>query len=395
MASRRQFLTPALSLALLWILVACGPEPIAVQGQAFGFAEIASFDTAVGDGAIHLLMAGRLPGAETTTIRYSYSTDGGSTWAPAVRVDAGAPPPDGLHLGNDVQLAVSAKRRVAVWPTAGTGYMGSGPLATAISTDGGAHWRPGPNPADDGSTDGHGFAGMVADAKGRIHIVWLDNRSGHQALYHTVSVDGGAHWRANVSIDNATCQCCANTLAPRPDGGVAVLYRNMDPRDMALAISSPESDGWRQRGVVGDFNWHIDACPHAGGDLAFTERGLHAVVYTGKPEVAGLYYLFSADGGAHWQAPLPLAGAEAGSFSFAGRGQGNLAVVWTTPGETGRTLAAATSRDGGRHWHKHRLAVHIRHGTRPRLLPTTDGWRLAWIRPAEQGGGLALASLAR
>lgn len=382
-----------LVLVLTLLLAACSQshKPVHTHTNDFGFAEIVSFDTVVAEGAIHIVVAGQRAGSDTTSIHYSYSTNGGRSWAAPVRIDHGLPEPYGMHLGNGVQLAVSGATRVAAWPTKGTGYMGSGPLVTAVSTDAGAHWHPGPSPADGGGTAGHGFADMVADAQGNIHIIWLDSRNGHQALYHAVFTDGG-HWRTDRNIDAATCQCCWNTLAARPDGGVVALYRDAQPRDMALAVSGPGTDGWDQRGRVGTFNWYIQACPHAGGGLAITPKGIHAVVYTGKPGMAGLYHLFSADGGRHWRGPTQLAGPKGTAAALAAHDHGRLATVWISHGRAGSAIMLAQSLNGGRSWSQRRLAgTSVRHGTRPRIVATAAGWTALWITAADHGASLAMA----
>lgn len=381
-----------LFVLLAVLLAACSQPHVTIHKHAFGFAEVINFDTVMDEGAVHLLIAGQRPGSDTTTLGYTYSTDGGETWAPMVELGQAQPEPYGMHLGNGVQLAVAGQHLVAAWPTAGSGYMGSGPLVTAISTDGGKHWEPGPNPADDGSTIGHGFADMVADKQGNIHIVWLDSRTGQQALYHSVSFDGGAHWQPNDTIDAATCECCWNTLAARPNGGVAVLYRNIEPRDMALAVTSSAKGGWQRRGRVGKFDWRIAACPHAGGALVITKRGIHAAVYTGKPGAAGLYHLFSADGGRHWRGPTQMAGANGSAVDLAASPGGGLAAVWISHGENDRSVMLARSTDGGRSWDQQLLAgTLVRAGSRPRIQPTATGWLLLWITPTENGAVLATA----
>lgn len=268
--------------------------------------------------------------------------------------------------------------------------MGSGPLVTAVSSDAGNHWHPGPRPADGGGTTGHGFADMVTDREGRVHIVWLDSRSGHQALYYASSSDGGKHWRTDHKIDEATCQCCWNTLATRPDGGIAVLYRDVQPRDMALALSGPDTQTWEKTGHVGTFNWAIKACPHAGGGLAMTQQGIHAVVYTGKPGKAGLYHLFSADGGQHWRGPTQLTGPHGSAIAMAASHHGHLAVVWINRGRPGLTITLGQSTNGGRSWTSQQLpSTSVKHGTRPRIVATPNGWTALWITAKKDGAALA------
>ena len=96
--------------------------------------------------------------------------------------------------------------------TAGTDKWGSGPMATALSNDGGATWRPGPKPADDGSTTGHGFIDIVADDVGILHLTWLDSRDGKQGLRYARSEDAGKTWAVNITAKAGTCECCSNAI---------------------------------------------------------------------------------------------------------------------------------------------------------------------------------------
>ncbi|MGH8594339.1 MAG: sialidase family protein [Gammaproteobacteria bacterium] len=69
--------------------------------------------------------------------------DGGHTWsAPAAIYTGKAPLNQSIHRGNDVQIAAAGKRLIAVWQVPGSGFNGRGPLATAISSDGGDTWVP-------------------------------------------------------------------------------------------------------------------------------------------------------------------------------------------------------------------------------------------------------------
>ena len=179
----------------------------------------------------------------------------------------------GPHRGTDPQIAATGDHLVAVWTSPGTSKWGTGPLAVAVSRDGGRTWSRGGNPADDNSTDGHGFIDVAADPAGGFHAVWLDGRDGDSGLRVASSADG-VIWRPNANVDAVTCQCCWNDLAVLGPGRLAVLYRDRDPRDMAVAISEDGARSWERRGVAGEFGWKVDGCPHVGGGLAVFPRSL-------------------------------------------------------------------------------------------------------------------------
>jgi len=129
---------------------------------------IVSLDLEAAGGAVHLLLGRRQDGA--VALSYARSGDG-RRWDEAVPVDTGAAPAGAVGLGDDAQLAVRGTTIVCTWSESGSGWGGSGPLAVAISDDGGRRWQPGGRPHDDGRDDGHGFADLVYDSDGRLHAV--------------------------------------------------------------------------------------------------------------------------------------------------------------------------------------------------------------------------------
>jgi hypothetical protein len=329
---------------------------------------IVALDVFARGDTVDLLVAGQH--GEKPALFHQRSTDGGATWR--ARTPVGGPPPFGPRRGNDPQIAAARDRLVAVWMTAGTDKWGSGPMATALSTDGGKTWTPGPNPADDGSTAGHGFMDITHDGS-RFHLVWLDSRDGRQGLRHASSPDG-TQWSANISIKPGTCECCPNTLAAAP-GRIAVLYRDHDPRDMRAAVSTDAGATWKHDTRAGEFDWKFDGCPHAGGGIAFARGALHALVWTGHAGQAGVHFLTSPDGG-KWSAPLRIGPADASHPDLASDGT-RLAATWLAGG----AAWAAISPDGT-DWN---TPVRISGTTAqmPRVIATKRGFRVFWTETPE------------
>lgn len=348
-------------------------------------AGVVSLDVQAEGDSVHLLTG------ESPALLYRHSEDGGAAWSEPVRVDERKPAPFSLHRGLDAQIAAAADHLVAVWMTEGTDKWGSGPMATALSADGGKTWVAGPNPADDGSTTGHGFIDIAADDTGTFHLTWLDSRDGRQGLRYARSSDHGQTWSANETLKKATCECCANALATAPGGTVAILYRDREPRDMGFVTLRDGGKTWSEPARVGAFGWELNACPHTGGGVAISQAEqytgpgrtmqttfMNAVVWTGKAGSAGVHPLRSLDFGATWKPNPQLGRSSASHPALAANGQ-RLAAVWDEPAGDKGSIWSATSSDAGATWSEpKRLSAPEASASHPLIVATDSGFRVFW-----------------
>jgi hypothetical protein len=308
---------------------------------------VVGLDVYARSATVDVLLAVQTPSG--LELRHQRSRDGGTSWSEEHAVPTSAAGIHGAHRGADPQIAAAGERLVVVWTRPGRSRWGSGALASALSSDGGRTWQAGPNPADDGSDEGHGYADLVADEGGAFHLVWLDGRDGGQGLRTAVSRDGGASWSANRTAAARTCECCWNRAASRRRGEVWALYRAASPRDMAVAVTEDGGATWSPRGEAGRFSWAFEGCPHVGGGLAFTPSAAHALVWTGDESQRGLYVVTSRDGGRQWSVPLRLGlpGAQRGDLAASGE---VLAAAWDDASQGGGAIFAATTAGGGGRW---------------------------------------------
>jgi hypothetical protein len=364
---------------------------------------VVSLDVYASGGRLNLLTAHRDPG-QPAKLLYQRSGDAGQTWSPAVSVAPTQPPPSPVTRGQDAQIAAAGNMLVAAWTTAGTeDRFGRGPIATALSTDGGRTWTPGPNPADDASAAGHAFIDLAATDDGAFHIVWLDGRPSPadadtkpgKGLRYARSTDGGRTWSPNVTLDPATCECCWNTITTAPGGRISVLYRDKSPRDMAVVHSLDAGRTWGAPVRVGHFDWATDTCPHVGGALAFDTSGetltAWAIAWTARgpgsatggapPNATGAFLLASPDAGRTWTAPQQL-GLDARSWhGDLAIHRGTIAATWDAYTDDGPCAFYTLSGDGGVTWSKSRqLNPPDTTATHPRLVSTPSGFRAFWTQ---------------
>ena len=326
---------------------------------------------------IHLLTGEYRHEEKTAGLWYRRTTDGGKTWSTPVRVDHGQSPPYNPARGADAQLAAAGQQLVAVWSTGGTGWGGTGPLVTAISTDAGKTWRPGRSPADDNGTGSHGYADLIADSRG-FHMVWLDDRGKAQGLYYAHSSDGGRTWSRNMTIDPVTCECCWNTLAAAADQSLYVLFRGSAPRDMFMAALPNGASKWQKLAPVGAFNWRIDACPHTGGALAVRGVTLHGLAWTGAEGKQGVYHVTSSDAGRTWSLPKRLGTSDARHSAIAIANDGSIAAAWDEERADGSIVKVAVSKDAGRSWSAPVLLRSAQPADHPLVFSTRDGFLVLW-----------------
>lgn len=349
-------------------------------------AGVTSMDVYADGPHLHLLISNRQDENSPAQLLYLRSDDGGSVWSKPVRVGQNqAPPYD--RQGMDPQIAASANRLVAVWTSRSPDSLyGRGPMATAISSDGGETWTPGPNPADDGLTGDHGMIDIAADPAGHFHLVWLDKRNGQKGLEYARSTDGGAHWSKNLTLIPATCECCWNSIRIAPTGKMLVLYRAKSPRDMNVIGTEDGGNHWSKPVEVGNFDWKIDACPHCGGGLAFvpgTNGALcHAIVWTGNsPDYHGVYVVDSSDGGKSWDAAHEVGAPGAWHPDLAVNAANQIFAVWDAYTSKGQSVFGARSNDGGKTWSAaQRLNPPNTAASYPRVLTIPSGFVAFWTQ---------------
>lgn len=351
------------------------------------FEDVLSFDLYVEAGVIHALLAGKLGNEQGSAVVYLNSGDNGANWSAPVWVYRKKNPPVISKRGNDVQLAVYKNQIVAAWRVEDE-LPGMGPMAIASSQDAGQSWTAVESPAIGDITHNQGYMDLVADGVGHFHLVWLDDREENgntQGLRYVQSVDGGRSWSAETTLANKTCTCCWNKLAVADDQTLNVLFRGVEPRDMSL-IQLSQDQAWSAPKAVGAFDWQFVGCPHEGGGLAVSGADYHAVVWTGRDDRAGLYYLSSDDGGVSWQLPVKMGEGFSRHGDVAVSGSADVALVWDSMSVNGSAIMARRSAESSDGWSD--AVTLTRSGvfaTHARVVAAGQGFQAFWTEKQASG----------
>lgn len=372
--------------ACLCLLPACGAlvsSPLVdlsspIDSQALGVKNLLSYDVYADHQTIHALFAATTIDPEQPYIGYLRSEDEGLHWSQPVAMSHHFDKALESKIGNDVQIAASGDQLLAIEQVRGE-LPGMGPLQVLSSGDGGKSWAMASNPTDSDSDQSH--ADLAADSHGRFHLIWLDDRdeNGYQGLRYAGTDDLGQHWQTQT-IDDSSCSCCWNRLLITADDHLHVLYRDMEPRDMALAQSVDGGLSWQRSSTVGAFNWQFDGCPHNGGGLAASDpKNFYSLVWTGADNQAGLYHLQSADAGKSWTLPQAMISEQPGFHSdIAAGNDGRILAIWDTRGAKS-TVVFSLSTDQGQSWTPPQTLSTAGAASFPRVLATANGWLALWM----------------
>jgi hypothetical protein len=215
----------------------------------------------------------------------------------------------------------------------------TGAIRLLRSSDGGANFAPPITVHQDRQEITHRFEAMAFDARGRLHLVWIDKRdlelarkAGRPyegaALYRSYSDDGGASFAPELKLTDASCECCRIALAPAADGGLAALWRHVfagSVRDHGFARLDGEA---RAPMRATEDGWVLKGCPHHGPGLAAAaDGGWHAVWFGQRDGLAAVRYgQLAGDGNPRGKVMvLPDAAAEHAAIAA----QGDcVAIVW-------------------------------------------------------------------
>lgn len=322
------------------------------------------------------------------------SDDLGKTWSAPKRVQD-TPEPLAADGEARPKLAFGRQGEIYVTYTKPLSKPYSGDVRFVRSLDGGKSFSAPMTVHANRDVITHRFDSMAVDKEGRIYVSWIDKRDMEAAnargekytgaaVYYAVSEDAGKSFRGDYKIAEHSCECCRIAFAPGPRGGAVAMWRHVydgDTRDHAMAELRPDGTMSVVERTTFD-DWKINACPHHGPSIAFTEDGRrHQVWFNVKGSEGGAFYASTGPGGRLGQAQR-LGAALAAHADVAASGN-RVAVAWKQFDGKSTQVLARISEDGGRTWREMEAARTAGGSDQPRLAAGKPGIVLVWRTQAE------------
>lgn len=145
----------------------------------------------------------------------------------------------------------------------------------------------------------HRFPTVRVDSSGTVYVAWLDKRQStpekdnFARVYMARSTDHGSSFQANVDATarqaNPICHCCRVALAVKPDGDIAIAFRNdiADLRDVFFIQTATSIGGVARPEPLERTGWRLPACPMDGPSIGFDAAGAAHVVWMNGGHVKG------------------------------------------------------------------------------------------------------------
>jgi hypothetical protein len=265
-------------------------------------------------------------------VSVSRSTDLGKTFSTPVEI---ANHQKKLDVGSDArpQITVDPKGDIFIAYAFFKDSNWNAQINSARSVDGGKTFTAAQPLIQGGASER--FPVLDTDAKGTIHLAWIDkrvvqtaNKQGNKKLGGSIayasSSDGGVRFQSETIVNQESCECCRIGMALNPQQFPVLAYRGIFPggvRDQATQVLSfkqntsealptkaNEGIGPIQRLAID--HWKTDVCPHHGPAIAITDTGTtHVAWFTQGSVRQGVFYANSNNEGKTYSPPRQLGNA--------------------------------------------------------------------------------------
>jgi hypothetical protein len=371
----------------------------------------------VSDGNLVAVTWGATSRESQTDVMIAVSSDGGSSFGPAVQVNAdkggakltGEAPPRAvfgrtLRSGREVTVLWTARE--------GTGTA----IRLARSADGGRTFA-GPVPLVSGAPGARGWPALALDQAGNAHAIWLDHRGmvpapGSPSHVHGAEAPGVAHSDSSIAaqksglyyassrpstsrpleareIAKGVCYCCKTALAAR-NNRLYAAWRHVYPgnlRDIAFTTSMDDGRTFAAPVRVSRDGWEIEGCPDDGPAIAVDDTGAVRLVWPtvipGSAPQGAIFYASSTDGQKFTaRVHVPTLGSLKPSHPVVALdAAGRIVVAWDELVNGRRVVAArlgTPGAGGAMTFGPHEIVNQQGHGVYPAVTTTGDATIVAW-----------------
>jgi hypothetical protein len=248
--------------------------------------------------------SGKMAPSPLRAARLAASSDGGTTWSTAQRVNSVREAIQGEE--NGPKIAFSSDNRVyIVWSI--PGERGDKTRANIrFAMDDGKGGFTAPRTLNE-VKDAARFPLIEFSTDGNFLVAWIDRRIDNpkpRQLYLIKIASDGRALTKNYPVGEGLCECCKLGIAFADSGKtVYMVNRQVNEKQIRNHVLRKSIDGAASFGgpvEISDDGWQVASCPHSGPSLGRDNRGwLHVSWFTlGRSEgEAGIYYSVSKDGG--------------------------------------------------------------------------------------------------
>ena len=387
-------LSTAAALGLSGVIAVAGP---AQAGSAWGAvselsdasynSEEAMLAGSADDSFRHLLFKEYTGSA--FKIRYSGSTDGGSSWSSAVDLS------DTTRNAIDPMLLSSADGKTVAaawrWYNGGSGGTNKWVVQARVSADGGQNWGSVATLSDSSQTS-YELSGAMSLDGSRVSVVWRWDNGSTDLVQTSTSGDKGVSWSAVTDLSDGSEQAVQPTITVSEDGSQLVTgwHRNDGSTNKSVIQTKTSSDGggsWSTTAV--DLSDNAEDAVQT--QLAASADG-QDVVATWSRESSGTYVVqasMSDDAGATWSTPTDLSDgvtealdAQLGSAVDASV----VHAVWKAHDGSNYVIRVRTSTDKGASWSATQtISATGQNAKQPRIATSDDGSTAVVVWPRFDG----------
>ncbi len=287
---------------------------------------------------VHVIWHDDTPG--NNEVYYKKGSDGGTSWF-RKRVTQNA--------GESVHTSVAADSAGTIHIVWHDDTPGNNEIFYARSSDGGITWSQTRMTWNAGNSV---FPDITVDSSDVIHVVWHDDTPGNNEIYYKTSADGGSSWSRQRITYNAGNSVHPSVAADSTGRAHIVWQDDTSGNNEIYHITNADDDtSWSQKRLT----WNTGNSMHP--DVAIDSGDtIHVVWHDDTPGNNEIYYKKGSDGGTSWfRKRITNNPGNSVHPSVAVDSAGTVHVSWHDDTTGDNEIYYSCSADGGSYWSETRL----------------------------------------